>query len=115
VSFCLLLDMAEEVISENDDFTQQAIDLQTGEWLEIKDGNTKVRIKLSWKSKVTDTYIFVNRKGMKAMELTTFGLAKHLRDGTAKKVEVSARPIMDRALDAMLDALKKTTSTSVSA
>lgn len=110
-----LQEMTEEVISENDDFTQQAIDLEAGEWLEIKDGTAKVRVKLSWKSKVTDTYIFVNRKGMKAMELTTFGLAKHLREGTAKKVEVSAKPIMDRALDAMLDALKKTASTSISA
>jgi hypothetical protein len=110
-----LQDMTEEIVSESDDFTQQAIDLEAGEWLEIKEGNSKVRIKLSWKSKVTDTYIFVNRKGMKAMELTTAGLAKHLREGTAKKVEVSTKPIMDRALDAMLDALKKTTSTSVSA
>ncbi|MFI0456946.1 MAG: DUF1631 family protein [Candidatus Thiodiazotropha endolucinida] len=110
-----LQEMTEEVISENDDFTQQAVDLETGEWLEIIDGSSKVRVKLSWKSNVTDTYIFVNRKGMKAMELTTFGLAKRLRDGTAKKVELSAKPIMDRALDAMLDALKKTTSTSASA
>jgi hypothetical protein len=110
-----LQDLAEEVISETDEFTQQATDLETGEWLEIKEGNSKVRVKLSWKSKVTDTYIFVNRKGMKAMELTTSGLAKHLRDGSAQKVEVSTKPIMDRALDAMLDALKKTTSTSVSA
>jgi hypothetical protein len=110
-----LREVTDEVIHENDDFTQQAIDLETGEWLEIVDGNSKSRIKLSWKSKVTDTYIFVNRKGMKAMELTTSGLAAHLRDGSAKKVELSATPIMDRALDAMLDALKKTASTSASA
>jgi hypothetical protein len=110
-----LQDLTEEVISEADEFTRQATDLETGEWLEIKEGNSKVRVKLSWKSKVTDTYIFVNRKGMKAMELTTAGLAGHLRDGSAQKVEVSTKPIMDRALDAMLDALKKTTSTSVSA
>ncbi|MES9969487.1 MAG: DUF1631 domain-containing protein [Candidatus Thiodiazotropha sp.] len=106
---------ATEVLSDSDEFTQQAVDLDTGEWLEIIDGSSKVRVKLSWKSKVTDTYIFVNRKGMKAMELTTFGLAKRLREGTAKKVELSPKPIMDRALDAMLSALKKTTSTSASA
>jgi hypothetical protein len=110
-----LHEMADEAINETDDFTQQAIDLEAGEWLEIIEGSSKSRVKLSWKSKVTDTYIFVNRKGMKAMELTTFGLAKRLRDGSAKKVELSAKPIMDRALDAMLDALKNTTSTSASA
>jgi hypothetical protein len=110
-----LRDMTDETVSLSDDFTQQAIELETGEWLEIMDGNSKARVKLSWKSKVTDTYIFVNRKGMKAMELTTFSLANHFRDGTAKRVTVSTKPIMDRALDAMLDALKNTTSTPASA
>ncbi|MCU7937506.1 MAG: DUF1631 domain-containing protein [Candidatus Thiodiazotropha sp. (ex Dulcina madagascariensis)] len=110
-----LREMADEAIIEQDEFTQQAKDLETGGWLEIVDGGTKVRVKLSWKSKVTDTYIFVNRKGMKAMELTTSGLAKRLREGSAKKVEVSSTPIMDRALDAMLGALKNTDSTSASA
>jgi hypothetical protein len=110
-----LHETADEVIQENDEFTQQAIDLETGEWLEVIEGSSKSRVKLSWKSNVTDTYIFVNRKGMKAMELTTSGLARRLRDGSAKKVELSTTPIMDRALDAMLDALKKTTPTSASA
>jgi hypothetical protein len=64
---------------------------------------------------VTDTYIFVNRKGMKAMELTASGLAKQLREGKAKRVEVSSTPIMDRALEAMLDALKNTGASSASA
>jgi hypothetical protein len=110
-----LTEMTDEAISENDEFTKQAVELETGEWLEIIDGNSKMRVKLSWKSKVTDTYIFVNRKGMKALELTTVGLARRLREGSAKMVELSARPIMDRALDAMLNALKNTTSTSASA
>lgn len=110
-----LREMADEGNSEQDEFTQQAIELETGNWLEIVEGNSKIRVKLSWKSKVTDTYIFVNRKGMKAMELTTSGVAKRLREGSAKKVELSNTPIMDRALDAMLGALKNTSSTSASA
>ncbi|MCU7875820.1 MAG: DUF1631 domain-containing protein [Candidatus Thiodiazotropha sp. (ex Lucinoma borealis)] len=107
--------MADEAISEQDEFTLQAKEMETGNWLEIVEGNSKIRVKLSWKSKVTDNYIFVNRKGMKAMELTTSGVAKRLREGTAKKVELSKTPIMDRALDAMLGALKNTSSTSASA
>ena len=110
-----LREMADEAISDNDEFARQAKDLEPGSWLEIADGGTKVRVKLSWKSKVTDTYIFVNRKGMKAMELTASGLAKQLREGTAKTVEVSNTPIMDRALEAMLGALKNTSPTSASA
>jgi hypothetical protein len=110
-----LLDMADEAISDTDEFSQMANDLEPGSWLEMTDGNAKIRVKLSWKSKVTDTYIFVNRKGMKAMELTASGLAKQLREGKAKRVEVSSTPIMDRALEAMLDALKNTSPSSASA
>lgn len=107
--------MADEAMNEQDDFARLASELEIGAWLEMQDGSVKNRVKLSWKSKVTDTYIFVNRKGMKAMELTTANLAKRLRDGTAKLVEISDTPIIDRALNAMLTALKNTSATSSSA
>ncbi|MCG7917913.1 MAG: DUF1631 domain-containing protein, partial [Candidatus Thiodiazotropha taylori] len=110
-----LMEMADEAISDSDEFSKMASELEPGMWLEMADGPTKVRVKLSWKSKVTDTYIFVNRKGMKAMELTSAGVAKQLREGRAKMVEVSSTPIMDRALDAMLSALKNTDASSASA
>ncbi len=100
----------EDAALSSDEAAQQAQQLEVGTWLEMQDGPSKVRVKLSWKSKVTDTYIFVNRKGMKAMELTAAGLAKRFREGSAKLVEVSETPIIDRALDAMLTALKNTSS-----
>lgn len=96
----------DEVIE--DEFTQQAQTLEVGSWLEIQDGNHRSRVKLSWKSNVTDAYIFVNRKGMKALELSLQGLARHLRDGSAQLIEVSDEPIIDRALEAMLEALRNT-------
>jgi hypothetical protein len=110
-----LREMADEALSDSDEFSKIAKELELGCWLEMSDGGSKVRVKLSWKSKVTDTYIFVNRKGMKAMELTSAGVAKQLREGQARMVEVSSTPIMDRALDAMLNALKNTSATSASA
>jgi hypothetical protein len=106
---------AEDVVLSHDEAAEQAQELEVGTWLEMQDGVSKSRVKLSWKSKVTDTYIFVNRKGMKAMELTMAGLAKRFREGTATLVEVSETPIIDRALDAMLTALKNTSSASASA
>ena len=65
-----LQQLADEALYDQDEFTRQAQELEIGTWLEMQDGSLKNRVKLSWKSKVTDTYIFVNRKGMKAMELT---------------------------------------------
>jgi hypothetical protein len=105
----------EDAALSHDEAAQQASELEVGTWVEMQDGPVKNRVKLSWKSKVTDTYIFVNRKGMKAMELTTAGLSKRFRDGSAKLVEISETPIIDRALDAMLTALKNTSSASASA
>jgi hypothetical protein len=104
--------MADEALSDQDEYTERARDLEVGAWLEMQDGSVRNRVKLSWKSKVTDTYIFVNRKGMKAMELTTASLAKRFRDGSAKQVKLSDTPIIDRALDAMLTALKNTSGTT---
>jgi hypothetical protein len=110
-----LTQVIEDAALDKDEAAQQARDLEVGTWLEMQDGAAKNRVKLSWKSKVTDTYIFVNRKGMKAMELTAAGLAKRFREGTAKRVDVSETPIIDRALEAMLTALKNTSSASASA
>jgi hypothetical protein len=98
--------------SRPDRFTRLAENLEVGSWLEIKDEDTRSRIKLSWKSNVTDAYIFVNRKGLKAMEMTQQGLAMRLREGSAKIVDLPTAPIMDRALDAMLTALKNTDQTT---
>jgi hypothetical protein len=98
----------EDAAISQDEAVQQAHELEIGSWLEIQDGSVKNRVKLSWKSRVTDTYIFVNRKGMKAMELTAAGLANRFRAGAARLVEISETPIIDRALEAMLTALKNT-------
>ena len=102
---------SETQVLTPDRFTRQAEALEVGSWLEILDDNTRSRVKLSWKSNVTDAYIFVNRKGLKSMELTLQGLEKRLREGSAKIVDLPTAPIMDRALDAMLVALKNTDQT----
>jgi hypothetical protein len=107
----LLNEAADDRTVRPDRYTRRAESLVVGSWLEITDGNARSRVKLSWKSNVTDAYIFVNRKGLKAMELTLQGLAKRFREGSAKLLEVPKAPIMDRALEAMLSALKDTHQT----
>lgn len=104
--------VSSEVVE--DQYTRQASKLEVGNWLEVLDGDHRSRVKLSWKSNVSDAYIFVNRKGMKCLELTMQGLAKRLREGTANLIDLPKSPLMDRALDAMLTALKKTDHGSAS-
>ncbi|MCX8048721.1 MAG: DUF1631 domain-containing protein [Methylohalobius sp.] len=99
--------LAEETLStEEDEFVVRARELQVGDWLELDDGQGKaMRVKLSWISKVTGVRVFVNRRGMKVAEYTLQGLAAEFRRGRAKAVEGKI-PLMDRALTAMMNALK---------
>jgi hypothetical protein len=92
---------------ERDTHFRQAESLKVGTWLEItgKDG-VQTRAKLSWKSDVSDAHVLVNRKGMKVMQLSMQELAAAFRKGKAKMLEKADKPIMDRALSAMMKTLK---------
>ena len=92
----------------SDEYVEQAENLVVGTWLELtEEDGSSVRIKLSWKSDVSDAYIFVNRKGIKVAEMTLQGLAMLFRRKTAVVLEEIDVPIMDRALHSMVEALKK--------
>ncbi len=91
-----------------DDFFNQAQALQIGQWLEWQSDGNCVRGKLSWRSEVTSTCIFVNRKGMKVAEMSVNDIAKLFRATQARLLEDLNTPLMDRALDAMLGALQDT-------
>ena len=92
---------------ERDRHFKQAEKLKVGTWLEMtgKDGE-RVRAKLSWRSDVSDAHVLVNRKGMKVMQLTLRELAAAFRNGTAKILDKADKPIMDRALSAMMKTLQ---------
>ncbi len=91
-----------------DKYFKLAESLRVGTWLEMtgKDGE-KVRAKLSWKSDVSDAHVLVNRKGMKVMQLTLRELAAAFRNRTAKMLDKADKPIMDRALSAMMKTLQE--------
>lgn len=92
-----------------DEFDRLAEALQVGQLLEWQDDSGGwVRGKLSWRSEVSESCIFVDRRGMKVGEMELCRIAALLRAGQARTIEEQARPLMDRALDAMLNALQKT-------
>jgi hypothetical protein len=98
---------AEHVVHD-DEFNAQALGLPVGGWLEwtAEDGGA-LRGKLSWKSDVTGTHIFVNRKGMKIGEMSVADVAELLRSGRAQILEEAESPLVERALAAMVSALKQ--------
>ena len=96
-------------MAKQDDFFDQASAIKVGTWLEVAgESEEKSRIKLSWKSDVTNTFVFVDRRGVKVREMTVETLAALLREGVATILKDTKEPLMDRALNAMMDALKKT-------
>jgi hypothetical protein len=98
-----------EIIEDEHYATAQS--LVVGQWLEWQGEDSGwVRGKLSWRSEVTSNCIFVNRKGMKIAEMTVNGVAILFREGKARLLEDIERPLMDRALDAMLGALQDTSA-----
>lgn len=97
---------------ESDRFYRMAESLDIGTWLELKEEDAVLRIKLSWRSGVSGTSLFVNRKGMKVYEKSLEGLAIWFREGKVSILDETDMPLMDRALSAMMKALHKDGSPS---
>lgn len=90
-----------------DEFLDCAESLEEGTWLDWTDANGhEQRIKLSWRSIISGKYFFVNRQGMKVVEMTPQALAVELRETRARIIEDA--PVVDRALISALDSLKQT-------
>ena len=91
-----------------DEFFEKAKALEIGQWLEWQHDDAWVRGKLSWRSEVSSNCIFVNRKGMKVEEMTINEIAILFRAEQARMLDDLNKPLMDRALNAMLGALRDT-------
>jgi hypothetical protein len=86
---------------------QAVRDLKVGDWVEFVDeSGTRERAKLSWISPISGKYLFVNRRGLKVADRTAAQLATELQDQRAMILEEV--PLFDRALDAIVDRLRKT-------
>lgn len=103
----------DQTVTPRDAFDEQAEGLAVGDWLELsrEDGEV-LRAKLSWRSAVTGTCLFVNRKGLKVAEVNGSGLAEWMRNGKAELLPQLDKPLLDRALISMVDELSESASTA---
>ncbi len=86
-----------DLIEDSDDFLLQAETLEIGSWVEFNDSDDKVLIaRLSWKSNVSGSLVFVNRQGHKLRNMSVNGFALELRSGRARCIESSS--VFDRAI-----------------
>ncbi len=90
---------------DTDDFLETVQNLEPGVWLEfVETGSKSLHAKLSWKSKITGKYVFVNRQGHKIKNMTSFGLAAEFRAGTAKLIESVS--VFDRAINSFMSTIR---------
>jgi len=81
--------------------------LAVGTWVEIRRSDAGVlRAKLAWRSPESGLHLFVDRTGHKALELSDRELASLLEHGTATILGDVEAPLVDRALETLLQSLK---------
>jgi hypothetical protein len=73
-----------------------------GTWFEFREpGKPGKRAKLSWRSTVTEKFMFVDQMGVKATMICMHDLANCMIDGRVQVVQVEKKPFVDRALNAI--------------
>jgi len=80
--------------------------LKVGEWLSFLLNQQLEPLKLAWTSDIRDLFVFVNRSGIKKLDLKSEKLADLFNNGKVKKIESLDMPVMDRATDLMLQKMQ---------
>jgi hypothetical protein len=73
-----------------------------GTWFEFQEsGEASKRAKLSWRSTVTNKFMFVDQMGVKAAVICMRELADGMLNDTVRMVNTEKKPFVDRALSAI--------------
>ena len=84
----------------------QARTLKVGDWLEVSDNSAaRVNLSLAWIGKQHVSFVLVDRKGIKAREITLREMVQSLMDGSIHPLDESNVPLMERASHRMLETL----------
>lgn len=93
----------EMMNSEEKAALEKISDLPFGTWFEFRDassGKTQ-RVKLSWRSTISQKYMFVDQMGVKSVVISMTDLASALVKGDAEIIVPDKKPFVDRALSAI--------------
>lgn len=91
------------------EFVAQIDNIEIGDWVEFRLVNgASFRCKLSAIIEEADSFVFVNRMGLKVIEKTRLELAHEMRRGRLTLLEQGA--LIDRALDAVVGSLRSKTA-----
>lgn len=99
--------VVESVSEESQKALQKWIDrarkLVIGNWVEMRrEGHESDRLRLAWIGVDHSKFVFVNHQGMKVTDYSLLQLAQLMQDGLAMMVEEFDLPLVDKALDNMV-------------
>jgi hypothetical protein len=78
-----------------------------GTWFEFDQKTDSRQLKLAWFSRVSSHYMFVDHAGVKQSVETQYNLARGLCAGSIRIVVPTKKSFMERALETILDTLKR--------
>ncbi len=99
----------------NDKFSKRSNKMQVGDWIEYNnEAGELLRAKLSWKSSVTSSCLFVDDRGGKALDVKLVDFAEALREKKIRLLGQEKEPLVERVLAGMKNFIKgRSTEASV--
>jgi hypothetical protein len=95
-------EIAKSLSAEQQQMLDKLKTVPFGTWFEFqKPGQPKKRAKLSWRSTVTEKFMFVDQMGVKAAVVDMHELAECMLNGIVRIAATEKKPFVDRALNAI--------------
>ncbi|OUR68436.1 thymidine phosphorylase [Cycloclasticus sp. 46_83_sub15_T18] len=106
---------SEQSAMPNDKFSKRSNKMQVGDWIEYNnEAGELLRAKLSWKSSVTSSCLFVDDRGGKALDVKLVDFAEALREKKIRLLGQEKEPLVERVLAGMKNFIKgRSTEASV--
>ncbi|MGE3391742.1 MAG: DUF1631 domain-containing protein [Gammaproteobacteria bacterium] len=97
----------EEEVPE-DEFLEKVMELDLGDWVEFTlDDESSVRARFTWISPATGRYLFTDRQGRKAFDLTLAALCERFRAGKALRFAGQPDPLFERAINELMERMER--------
>ncbi|MEW5008424.1 MAG: DUF1631 family protein [Cycloclasticus sp.] len=106
---------SEQSAMPNDKFSKRSNKMQVGDWIEYNnEAGELLRAKLSWKSSVTSSCLFVDDRGGKALDVKLVDFSEALREKKIRLLGQEKEPLVERVLAGMKNFIKgRSTEASV--
>lgn len=91
-----------------DEFLEKVMELDLGDWVEFTlPDDSVVRSRFTWISPATGRYLFTDRQGHKAFDLSLHALCENFRGGKAVRFPGQPDPLFERAIAQLMERMER--------